>query len=97
MTFVFAVIAGIGFVSVNISDVTLAPASRVTPAVEAAQAALADAVASRDREFKGGVDRFCREREATVTERRQALDAAMRPVERRPTRRPRRRSESSLG
>jgi hypothetical protein len=81
MTFAFAVNAGIGFASVNISDVTMARASRVTPAVTAAQAALADVTAARDRECKGGVGKFCREREAAVTERRQALDAAMLTVE----------------
>ena len=36
VTFVFAVTAGVGFASVNIADVTLARASRVTPAVTAA-------------------------------------------------------------
>jgi hypothetical protein len=36
-TFVFAVTAGVGFDSVNIADVTLARASRVTPDVTAAQ------------------------------------------------------------
>lgn len=81
MTFAFAVTAGIGFASVNISDVTLARASRVTPAVTTAQAALSDAMVARDRECKGGVGKFCREREQAVTERRQALDAAMRSVE----------------
>jgi hypothetical protein len=35
-TFVFAVTAGVGFASVNIADVTLSRASRVTPAVTAA-------------------------------------------------------------
>ena len=40
-----------------------------------AQAALADVTAARDRECKGGVVKFCREREASVTERRQTLDA----------------------
>ncbi|UFZ01883.1 hypothetical protein LQG66_21470 [Bradyrhizobium ontarionense] len=80
MTFVFAVTAGIGFASTNISDVTLARASRVTPAVQAAQTALADAMTARDRECKGGVGKFCREREAAVAERRQALDAAMAAV-----------------
>jgi hypothetical protein len=55
MTFVFAVIAGIGFASLNIADVTLARASRVTPAVTTAQDALRDAMASRDRECVGGV------------------------------------------
>ena len=81
MTFVFAVTAGIGFASTNIADVTLARASRTTPAVQTAQAALADAMAARDRECKGGVGHFCREREAAVNERRQTLDTAMQAVE----------------
>jgi len=81
MTFIFAVIAGIGFASTNISDMTMARASRVTPAVATAQAALADATAARDRECRGGVGKFCREREAAVNERRVALDTAMRSVE----------------
>ena len=80
VTFVFAVTAGIGFASTNISDVTLVRASRVTPAVTSAQAMLADAMAARDRECKGGVGKFCREREALVAERRQLLDAAMTSV-----------------
>jgi hypothetical protein len=82
MTFAFAVTAGVGFASVNITDVTTARASRVTPVVQAAQGALADAMAARDRECKGGVGKFCREREAAVNERRQALDTAMRSIER---------------
>jgi hypothetical protein len=81
MTFVFAVTAGIGFASVNIADVALARASRVTPAVTTAQAALADAMAARDRECVRGVGKFCREREAAVNERRQAVDVAMHSVE----------------
>lgn len=80
MSFVFAVIAGIGFASVNIADVTAARAARVTPAVAAAQSALSDAMAARDRECGQGVGKFCREREAAVAERRQLLDAAMVPV-----------------
>jgi hypothetical protein len=80
VTFVFAVTAGIGFASTNISDVTLVRASRVTPAVTSAQAALADAMAARDRECKGGVGKICREREAAVAERRQLLDSAMTSV-----------------
>src|SRR5437016_2628807 len=55
MTFVFAVTAGIGFASTNITHSMLARASRTTPAVQTAQAALADAMAARDRECKGGV------------------------------------------
>ena len=80
MTFVFAVTAGIGFASTNISDVTTARASRVTPAIVSAQAALTDAMAARDRECKSGVGRFCREREAAVAERRQLLDSAVASV-----------------
>jgi hypothetical protein len=80
MTFVFAVTAGIGFASVNISDVTAARAARVTPAVTAAQSALSDAMSARDRECRNGVGKFCREREAAVAERRQILDAAMASV-----------------
>jgi hypothetical protein len=38
-------------------------------------------MAARDRECKGGVGKFCREREAAVNERQQALDIAMRSVE----------------
>jgi hypothetical protein len=76
VTFAFAVMAGVGFASVNIADVTASRASRVTPAVVTAQSALADAMAARDRECHGGVGKFCREREAAVNERRQALDAA---------------------
>ena len=79
-SFVFAVIAGIGFASVNIADVTTARAARVTPAVAAAQSGLSDAMSARDRECGNGVGKFCREREAAVVERRQILDAAMVPV-----------------
>ena len=81
MTFVFAVTAGIGFASVNITDVATARAARVTPAVATAQSALSDAMSARDRECLNGVGKFCREREATVAERRQILDTAMASVE----------------
>ena len=81
VAFVFAVMAGIGFASTNVSDVTLARASRITPAVTAAQAGLSDAMAARDRECRGGVGKFCREREAAVVERRRAVDAAVDAVE----------------
>jgi hypothetical protein len=80
MTFVFAVTAGIGFASVNITDVTAARAARVTPAVAAAQSGLSDAMSARDRECRNGVGKFCREREAAVAERRQILDTAMASV-----------------
>jgi hypothetical protein len=66
--------------STNVSDVTIAGASRVTPAVTTAQVALSDAMAARDRECKGGVGKFCRDREAALVERRQVLDAAQAAV-----------------
>jgi hypothetical protein len=80
MTFAFAVTAGIGFASVNITDVTAARAAHVTPAVTAAQSALSDAMSARDRECEHGVGKFCREREAAVAERRQILDTAIASV-----------------
>jgi hypothetical protein len=51
----------------------------VTPAVQVARAALADAMARA--ECKGEVGKFCREREAAVNERHQALDTAIHSVE----------------
>jgi hypothetical protein len=81
VTFVFAVTAGIGFASLNISEVSTARASRVTPAVTMAQVSLSDAMVARDRECRGGIGKFCRERETAVTDRRQAVDVAMRSVE----------------
>ena len=80
LTLAFALSAGIGFASINISDTLTARASRTAPAVTAAQTALGDAMASRDRECRGGVGRYCREREQAVADRRQALDAAMQTV-----------------
>jgi hypothetical protein len=80
VSFVFVVTAGIGFASMNISDVTIARASRVTPAVTAAQTALDDAKAARDRECKSGTGKFCREREAQVTARQEALNLASKEV-----------------
>jgi hypothetical protein len=80
LTLAFALSAGIGFASLNISDVTMVRASRETPAVTSAQGGLADAMTARDREYKGGVGRYCRERDATVVGRRQALDLAMQAV-----------------
>ncbi len=80
MTFVFAVTAGIGFASVNITDITAARAARVTPAVTAAQSALSDAMSARDRECVHGVGKFCHDREAAVSDRRQILDTAIASV-----------------
>jgi hypothetical protein len=37
-------------------------------------------MSARDRECKGGVGKFCREREAAVIERRQALDMTAQAV-----------------
>jgi hypothetical protein len=42
--------------------------------------ALSDAMSARDRECRGSVGKFCRERETVVIERRQALDTAMQTV-----------------
>jgi hypothetical protein len=80
LTFVFAMTASIGFASVNISDVTQTRASRVTPAIVTAQNALGDAMTARDRECKGGVGKFCREREEMVNRQRAVLIAAMADV-----------------
>jgi hypothetical protein len=80
LTLAFALSGGIGFASINISDIVTARASRTTPTVTAAQTALGDAMASRDRECSGGVGRYCREREQAVVDRRRALDAAMQTV-----------------
>jgi hypothetical protein len=80
VTLAFALSGGIGFASINISDTATARASRTTPTVTAAQTALGDAMASRDRECRGGVGRYCREREQAVVDRRQALDAAVQTV-----------------
>jgi len=77
LTFAFAVTAGIGFASVNITDVAAARAARITPAINTAQSALSDAMSARDRECGNGVGKFCRERETAVAERRQILDTAM--------------------
>lgn len=81
MTFVFAATAGIGFASVNITDVTASRASRITPAIETARASLTDAMTSRDRECVGGVGKNCRAREEMVIDRRRALDTAQLTVE----------------
>lgn len=78
---VFAFTGGIGFASLNVADVTLARASRVTPAVTTARAALNDAMAARDRECVSGVGRICREREQVVNDRQRVLDAALSSVE----------------
>jgi hypothetical protein len=80
MTFVFAVTAGIGFASVNMTEVATERAARVTPGVIVAQSALRDAMSARDRECMHGVGKFCRDREAAVAERRLVLDAAMASV-----------------
>jgi hypothetical protein len=81
VTLAFALSGGIGFASINISDIVTARASRTTPTVTAAQTALGDAMGSRDRECRGGVGRYRREREQAVVDRRQALDQAMQAVE----------------
>jgi hypothetical protein len=82
LMFAFAITAGIGFASTNIADTTSARAGWITPAIDAAQNALADAKAARDREC-GKVGPICRQREDAVAERQRRLDAALQSVERR--------------
>jgi hypothetical protein len=77
----FALSASVGFAAVISAAVTMVRASRDTPAVTAARLALGDAVSARDRECKTGTGRYCREREASVVDRRQALDTAMQAVQ----------------
>jgi hypothetical protein len=81
VVFAFAIIGAVGFASTSISDVTTLRASRVTPVTAAAERALADAQGARDRECKGGIGKFCREREAQVASARQNLEQAMHAVE----------------
>ncbi len=72
-----------GEIEITVNDVqgiAVHIASRVSSLAGAGEAALADAMTARDRECKGAVGKFCREREAVVNERRQALDAAMQSV-----------------
>jgi len=76
MTFSFAICNGLGFTSTNLADVTQARASRETPAVRDARLSLGDAMAARDRECRGGIGRFCRERETTVVSAIAALETA---------------------
>ena len=83
LTFAFTTCAGIGFASVNVTDVTASRAAIVTPAVTAAQAQLADVMATRDRECKTGTGKNCRAREDAVATAQQGLNAAMASVERR--------------
>jgi hypothetical protein len=80
IAFAFVMTAGVGFASLNVTDVAMSRASRVTPQVETARAALTDAMAARDRECAGGVGKNCRAREEMVIERRRALDTAMQTV-----------------
>src|SRR2546421_3595540 len=55
MTFVFAVTAGIGFASVNMTDIAIARAARVTPAVIVVQSAMSQAMSGRDCESMLGL------------------------------------------
>jgi hypothetical protein len=75
--FAFALIASVGFASVNIADTSQARASRTTPATEAAKLALSDAMTTRDRECATGTGKNCRAREEAVIERRRLFDQAM--------------------
>jgi hypothetical protein len=76
VVFGFAILGSVGFASTSISDVTMARNARVTPVTLSAARALADAQGARDRECKGGVGKFCREREAAVASARASLETA---------------------
>ena len=80
VAFAFVVNAGIGFASLNVADVTLSRAGRVTPQVEAARNAVTDAMAARDRECQAGVGKNCRVREEAVLAARKTLEVAMQTV-----------------
>jgi hypothetical protein len=80
VTFGFALLASVGFASLNIADTALARASRSTPAIVDAQLALADAKLARDRECIRVRRPMCQRREDEVVARQGALDAARRAV-----------------
>jgi hypothetical protein len=76
VTFAFALIASVGFASLNIADTAIERAGRSTPAIEDAQLALADAKLARDRECIRIRRPMCQRREDEVVDRQRQLDAA---------------------
>jgi hypothetical protein len=80
VTFGFALIASVGFASLNITDAGIERAGRSTPAIEDARLALADAKAARDRECIRVRRPMCQRREDEVLARQDALAAERRAV-----------------
>jgi hypothetical protein len=74
VTFAFALIASVGFASLNIADATIERASRSTPAIEDARLALADAKLARDRECIRIRRPMCQHREDEVITAQRRLD-----------------------
>jgi hypothetical protein len=75
VTFAFALIASVGFASLNITDAAIARASKTTPAIEDARRALEDAKLARDRECIRIRRPMCQHREDQVVARQRLLDA----------------------
>jgi hypothetical protein len=75
VTFAFALIASVGFASLNITDVAIARASQTTPAIEDARRALEDAKLARDRECIRIRRPMCQHREDEVITAQRRLDA----------------------
>jgi hypothetical protein len=71
----FALLASVGFASLNIADTTTARSWR-SPAVEAEQRALEDARLVRDWECRRGVGPICRQRQDGMVVRQRKLDEA---------------------
>jgi hypothetical protein len=80
VTFAFALIASVGFASLNIADTAIERAGRSTPAIEDAQLALADAKFARDRECIRIRRPMCQRREDEVLARQDKLDAERRAI-----------------
>jgi hypothetical protein len=80
VTFGFALIASVGFASLNITDATIERSARSTPGIEDARLALADAKLARDRECIRVRRPMCQRREDEVLARQDALAAERRAV-----------------
>jgi len=75
VTFAFALIASVGFASLNVTDVAIARASQTTPTIQDARRALEDAKAARDRECIRIRRPMCQHREDEVVTAQRRLDA----------------------
>jgi hypothetical protein len=74
VTFAFALIASVGFASLNIADATIGRASRSISAIEDARLALEDAKLARDRECIRVRRPMCQHREDEVISAQRRLD-----------------------